>query len=81
MDSVRLGRAFLDRGVPYGFRNHLGFFNWLQWTHRKADYLSQWDLEQVESPAALEDAYDLIVFAGHHEYVTTREYDLVEGVP
>ena len=24
-------------------------------------------------------AYDLVVFAGHHEYVTTREYDLVEG--
>ena len=45
----------------------------------EADYLSQWDLEQVESPAALEDAYDLIVFAGHHEYVTTREYDLVEA--
>ena len=79
VDSVRLGRAFLDRGVPYGFRNHLGFLNWLHWTHRKADYLSQWDLEQVESPAALEDAYDLIVFAGHHEYVTTREYDLVEA--
>ena len=29
--------------------------------------------------AALRRAYDLIVFAGHHEYVTTREYDLVEG--
>ena len=24
-------------------------------------------------------AYDLIVFPGHHEYVTTREYHLVEG--
>ena len=77
--SVRLGRAFLDRGVPHGFRNHLGFLNWLHWTHRKADYLSQWDLEQVASPTALNDAYDLLVFAGHHEYVTTREYDLVEG--
>ena len=78
LNSVRLGRAFLDRGVPYGFRNHLGFLNWLHWTHRKSDYLSQWDLEQVESPTALDDAYDLIVFAGHHEYVTTREYDLIE---
>ena len=48
VNSVRLGRAFLDRGVPYGFRNHLGFLNWLHWTHRKSDYLSQWDLEQVE---------------------------------
>ncbi len=53
VNTVRLGRAHLDRGVPYGFRYHLGFLNWLQWTRRKADYLSQWDLEQVESPAAL----------------------------
>ena len=78
-NTVRLGRAYLDRGVPYGFRNNLGFLHWLHWTHRKADYLSQWDLEQVVSPAALARAYDLIVFPGHHEYVTTREYDLVEG--
>jgi hypothetical protein len=78
-NTVRLGRAYLDRGVPYGFRNNLGFLHWLRWTHRKADYLSQWDLEQVESPAALARAYDLIVFPGHHEYVTTREYDLVDG--
>lgn len=78
-NSVRLGRAFLDRGVPYGFRNNLGFLNWLHWTHRKADYLSQWDLEQAESPSVLHKAYELIVFPGHHEYVTSREYDLVEG--
>ena len=79
VNSVRLGRAHLNRGVPYGFRYHVGFLNWLQWTRRKADYLSQWDLEQVVSSQALARAYDLIVFAGHHEYVTTREYDLVEG--
>ncbi len=24
-------------------------------------------------------AYDLIVFPGHHEYVTTHEYDVIEG--
>jgi hypothetical protein len=77
--AVRLGRAFLDRGVPYGFRFHLGFLNWLRWTERKVDYLSQWDLEHAATPRALAAAYDLIVFAGHHEYVTTREYDLVEG--
>ena len=74
-----MGRAFLDRGVPYGFRFHLGSCNWLHWTQRKADFLSQSDLEQVDGPHALAAAYDLIVFAGHHEYVTTREYDLVEG--
>jgi hypothetical protein len=77
--SVRLGRAFLDRGVPYGFRFHLGFLNWLKWTGRSVDVLSQWDLEHAPSAQRLARAYDLIVFAGHHEYVTGREYDLVEG--
>jgi hypothetical protein len=77
-NSVRLGRPFLDRGVPYGFRNQVGFLNWLHWTHKRVDYLSQWDLEHVPSPAALARAYSLVVFAGHHEYVTEREYDLVE---
>ncbi len=79
LDTVRLGRAHLDRGVPYGFRFHLGFLNWLHWTGRSVDYLSQWDLERVASPETLRRAYDLVVFAGHHEYVTTEEYDLIEG--
>lgn len=77
--SVGLGRAFLDRGVPYGFRNHLAFLNWLYRTRRSVDFLSQRDLEQVESARALARAYDLIVFEGHHEYVTAREYDVIEG--
>jgi len=78
LNTVRLGRAFLDRGVPYGLRFHLGFLHWLAWTGKRVDVLSQWDLEHVSSTRALRRAYDLIVFAGHHEYVTTREYDLVE---
>ena len=41
--------------------------------------LAQSDLEAASSARALAAAYDLIVFPGHHEYVTTREYDLVEG--
>ena len=79
LNTVRLGRAHLDRGVPYGFRFHLGFLHWLHWTNKRVDYLSQADLEEVESSTELARAYDLIVFAGHHEYVTVREYDLVEG--
>ena len=78
LDTVRLGRAFLDRGVPYGLRFHLGFLHWLAWTGKRVDVLSQSDLERVSSGRRLRRAYDLIVFAGHHEYVTTREYDLVE---
>ena len=77
--TVRLGRAHLDRGVPYGFRFHLGFHKWLHWSGKRVDYLSQWDLEQVASADVLAREYDLLVFAGHHEYVTTKEYDLVEG--
>ncbi len=78
LDTVRLGRAFLDRGVPYGLRFHLGFLHWLAWTGKRVDVLSQSDLERVSSGRRLRRAYDLIVFAGHHEYVTTREYDVVE---
>lgn len=79
LNTVRLGRAHLDRGVPYGFRFHLGFLNWLHRTNKRVDFLSQWDLERVENSTELARAYDLIVFEGHHEYVTVREYDLVEG--
>lgn len=79
INTVRLGRPHLDRGVPYGFRYNLGFLNWLNWTGRDVDYLSQLQLERVDSAETLADAYDLLVFAGHHEYVTEREFDLVEG--
>ena len=41
LNTVRLGRAFLDRGVPYGFRFHLGFLHWLYWTDKRVDFLSQ----------------------------------------
>ena len=33
----------------------------------------------VRSSRALRRAYELIIFPGHHEYVTTQEYDLTEG--
>ena len=29
LNTVRMGRAFLDRGVPYGYRFHSGFLHWL----------------------------------------------------
>jgi hypothetical protein len=77
---VRLDRPYLNRGVPPYFRCYdLPFLNWLWWTGRSVDVLAQSDLEAAPSAAALVAAYDLIVFPGHHEYVTTREYDLVES--
>ena len=79
-NTVRLGRPFLNRGVPSRFRLYdLPFLRWLSRTHRDVDYLAQQDIERAGSAADLAKAYDLIVFPGHHEYVTEREYDLVEG--
>lgn len=78
--TIRMGRPYLSRGVPYNFRRYdLPFLNWLARTERDVDVLAQSDLESVATSRALADAYDLIVFPGHHEYVTTREYDLVAG--
>ena len=78
--TVRLGRPYLSRGVPYNFRSYdLPFLHWLARTGKDVDVLSQSDLESARSARVLASAYDLIVFPGHHEYVTFREYDLVEG--
>jgi N,N-dimethylformamidase beta subunit-like, C-terminal len=78
--TVLLGRPYMNRGVPSRFRQYdLPFLHWLSWTHRDVDYLAQADLESAPSASALARAYDLIVFPGHHEYVTEREYDMVEG--
>ena len=79
-NTVRLGRPFLNRGVPSRFRVYdLPFLQWLSRTGRRVDYLAQRDIERAKNAAKLARAYDLIVFPGHHEYVTKREYGLVEG--
>jgi hypothetical protein len=75
-----LVRPFMYRGVPLRFRGYdLPFLHWLARTKRSVDYLSDEDLGAVGSARRLRAAYDLIVFPGHHEYVTLHEYDLVEG--
>jgi hypothetical protein len=78
--TARLGRPFLNRGVPYNFRRYdLPFLHWLAWTGREVDFLSDADLDGIPSGRALSEVYDLIVFPGHHEYVTTHEYDVIES--
>ncbi len=78
-NAVRLGRPFLNRGVPSRFRSYdLPFLQWLSWGGREVDFLAQRDIERAKNAAKLARAYDLIVFPGHHEYVTEREYDLIE---
>jgi hypothetical protein len=79
-DSVRLFRPYLDRGVPYRFRHYdVPFLHWLARTGKQVDFLADGDLDRIAGPRGLAAAYDLIVFPGHHEYVTTHEYDLIEG--
>jgi hypothetical protein len=78
--TARLARPYLNRGVPFNFRLYdLPFIHWLERTGQGVDYLAQSDLASAPSARDLARAYDLIVFPGHHEYVTTREYNLVEG--
>lgn len=79
VETIDLTRPYLDRGVPPHFGHYdLPFLRWLRVTNKEVDYLSQLDLERAPSGDALARAYDLIVFPGHHEYVTEREYDVVE---
>ncbi|HKY23894.1 MAG TPA: N,N-dimethylformamidase beta subunit family domain-containing protein [Gaiella sp.] len=77
--TVRLARPFLNRGVPSNFRRYdLPFLEWLARTGREVEVLAQADVE-ASNARELARSYDLIVFPGHHEYVTTREYDVIEG--
>jgi hypothetical protein len=78
--GVDLRRPFLDRGVPPHYRQYdEGFLRWAAQTNRQADYLTDDDLARgFASGDELARMYDLIVFPGHTEYVTTKEYDLVE---
>jgi hypothetical protein len=76
-NTARLARPFLDRGVPPHFKYYdAPFLRWAESTGHAADYLSDGDLNATTGPA-LRRAYQLLVFEGHHEYVTTHEYDAV----
>jgi hypothetical protein len=76
-DTARLARPFLDRGVPPHFRHYdLPFLHWISRTGKAVDVLSDAELNAVPSGRALVDAYDLVVFEGHHEYVTDHEYQV-----
>ncbi len=77
--SVDLERPYLDGGVPPRFRGYdRGFLRWLALHRIEADVLADDDLERVATGDRLARLYDLIVFPGHEEYVTTHAYDVVE---
>jgi hypothetical protein len=79
-NTARLIRPFTNRGVPPHWKQYdASFVRWLVQTGRNVDYLSDRDLRTVSSGARLADAYSLLIFSGHHEYVTKHEYDVVTG--
>jgi hypothetical protein len=77
--QARLGRPFLNRGVPPHYRDYdEPFLRWLLRTGHSVDYLADADLARTAlTGRSLAEAYELIVFPGHHEYVTRHEYDAV----
>ena len=76
--SVDLQRPFLDFGVPFRFHDwDLEFIAWLNWTAKHVDFLSDDDLDGVQSGDELARRYDLLVFPGHEEYVTQHELDVI----
>ena len=77
--SVVLGRPFAGDGKPPHYRTQQrGFLRFLVHTGKQVDYLTDEDLEQFASGDDLARLYDLIVFSGHEEYVTTPIYDLTQ---
>jgi hypothetical protein len=76
---VTVTRPHLRRGVPFRFRSYdLAFLRWLADSGAAADFYADEDLESFASGDDLHDAYGLLVFPGHEEYVTSHAYDVVE---
>jgi N,N-dimethylformamidase len=79
VNTVDLRRPFPGYGLPPHFRAYdLGFLRWLSASGHAADFYSDADLDGFRSAERLAESYDLVVFAGHEEYVTSRMYDLIE---
>jgi hypothetical protein len=77
--TARLSRPFLNRGVPPHYKYYdVNFLHWAYAMHHDADYISDADLRSTTG-AQLRKAYELVIFEGHHEYVTQHEYDAVES--
>jgi hypothetical protein len=77
--NVLLGRPYAGDGKPPHYRTQQrGFLRFLVHTGKHADYLSDEDLERFQSGDQLAGLYDLIIFSGHEEYVTTHIYDLIQ---
>jgi len=77
--TARLDRPFLNRGVPPHFRHYdLPFLHWIARTGKRVDVLSDEDINGTRAGRELAKAYDLVIFSGHHEYVTDHEYRVMQ---
>ncbi len=76
---ARLVRPFENRGViPHYKHYEQPFVRWLVANERAVDFLSDADLDAASlTGKRLAQAYRLIIFPGHHEYVTEHELDVV----
>jgi hypothetical protein len=78
-ESARLDRPFMGDGMPPFFHRYdRPFLRWLRTSGHDADFLGDDELDRVPDAATLVHRYDLLVFPGHHEYVTRHELDLIE---
>ncbi|HYX89611.1 MAG TPA: N,N-dimethylformamidase beta subunit family domain-containing protein [Gaiellaceae bacterium] len=77
--AIDLRRPYLDFGLSSRYRDwDLDVVSWLKRTGKQVDYLADDDLAAVAGGEELRRSYSLLVFPGHEEYVTTREYDIVQ---
>ena len=75
---VDLRRPYVDHGVPRWYRSYnSGFVHWLAHSGYGAEILSDDDLDAIRSGTRLAHRYDLVVFAGHEDYVTPHVYNIV----
>jgi hypothetical protein len=75
---VDLGRTYIARGVPPRYyRYDLPFLHWLYWGRHAAEFIGDSDFDALDGDQ-LAKAYDLVIFEGHEEYTTAREYDVVQ---
>ena len=76
--SVDLRRPYLDAGLPPRLRAGSGdVLAWLAQTGKRADYLSDDDFSSVANGDALRRAYDLLVFPGSEELISSHVYDVI----
>ena len=76
---VVLNRPYRDRGVPPRFHRYdAPFLRWLAMTGRSPDFLTDDDLETIDSGDELKRLYDFVAFPGHTEYETDHVYRVVE---